>query len=71
MHLTRTELEAKPRPLLQHQIVRGLYGDWGLVREWGRIGSPGQVRTDWFGSEAEAKDARFTLHMRKAKRGYD
>lgn len=44
---------------------------WGLVREWGRIGSSGRMRTDWIGSECDAKDARFTLHTNKAKRGYD
>jgi hypothetical protein len=33
--------------------------------------SPLCLRTDWFGSEREAKDARFALHMNKAKRGYD
>ena len=71
MHLTRTEPAANLARFYQMQIVRGRFGDWGLVREWGRIGSPGQVRTDWFGSEAEAMDARFTLHMRKAKRGYE
>lgn len=51
--------------------MRGLFGDWGLVRNWGRIGSSGQVRTDWFDTEAKAKDARFELHMQKAKRGYE
>ncbi len=29
----------------------------------------GQGRTDWFGSEPDAKDARFAVHMEKAKRG--
>ncbi|WP_439650094.1 WGR domain-containing protein [Gymnodinialimonas mytili] len=42
----------------------------GLVREWGRIGRSGTTRIDWFGTEEEAKDARFKLHMQKAKRGY-
>ncbi|WP_411572514.1 WGR domain-containing protein [Tropicimonas sp. TH_r6] len=50
------------------EIVRGLFGDWGLVRNWGRVGGAGQLRTDWFGSESEAKVARFDLHMQKAKR---
>ena len=51
--------------------MRGLFGDWGLVREWGRIGSPGRVRTDWYDNVADAKDARFLLYMQKAKRGYE
>jgi predicted DNA-binding WGR domain protein len=52
------------------EIVRGLFGDWGLVREWGRIGGSGRVRTDWYGSEADAEAARLALQEKKAKRGY-
>ncbi|WP_319799758.1 WGR domain-containing protein [Roseobacter weihaiensis] len=53
------------------EIVRGLFGDWGFVRNWGRIGSSSQQRTDWFETETAAKDASFDLHMQKAKRGYE
>lgn len=70
MHLTRTDSETNLYRYYRLDIVKGLFGDWGLIREWGRIGSSGRVRTDWFGSEREAKDARFALHMSKAKRGY-
>ena len=49
----------------------GLFGDWSLVREWGRIGQSGQVRVDWYETEAAAKDARFDILMQKAKRGYE
>lgn len=71
MHLTRITQSSNLRRYYRLEIVRGLFGDWGLVRNWGRIGSSGQVRTDWFGTEIEAKYARFKLHMAKAKRGYD
>lgn len=71
MHLTKIEPQANQYRFYHMDIVRGLFGDWGLVRNWGRIGSSGQVRTDWFDSEADAKDARFDLHMQKAKRGYE
>ena len=71
MHLTRTDFDANLHRFYRLEIVRGLFGDWGLVRNWGRIGSSGQVRTDWFPTEEEAKDARFELHMKKAKRGYE
>jgi len=71
MHLTRTEPEAGRHRFYRMEIVRGLFGDWGLVREWGRIGRGGRIRTDWFDSEHEAKDARFALHMKKAMRGYE
>ena len=71
MHLTKIEPEANLHRFYRMEIVRGLFGDWGLMREWGRIGSGGQMRTDWFSSEAAARDARFDLHMAKSKRGYE
>ena len=70
MVLTRIDSSRNVRRFYRMEIVPGLFGDWGLVREWGRIGRDGQVRTDWFASETDAKDACFKLHMEKAKRGY-
>lgn len=70
MDLTRTDPSRNCRRFYRMEIVRGLFGDWALVREWGRVGQAGQVKTDWYGSETEAKDARFTLHMKKARKGY-
>jgi len=71
MYLTRTQPETNLHRFYRLEIVPGLFGDWGLVRNWGRIGTSGQVRTDWFVTEEEAKDARFELHMAKAKRRYE
>lgn len=71
MHLIKIEPGANQYRFYRMEIVRGLFGDWGLVREWGRIGGSGRLRTDWFDNEAAAKDARFVLQMQKAKRGYE
>lgn len=71
MHLQKSRPDTNLHRFYEMQIVPGLFGNWGLVRNWGRVGSSGQLRTDWFGTEAEAKDARFELHMAKAKRGYE
>ena len=71
MVLTLIDNSKNERRFYRMDITPGLFGDWGLVREWGRIGRGGRVRTDWFASEADAKDARFKLHMAKAKRGYE
>lgn len=70
MHLKRIEPEANLNRFYRMEVVPGLFGDWGLVREWGRNGRSGQMRTDWFESEGQARDARLKLHMQKAKRGY-
>lgn len=53
------------------EIMPGLFGDYSLVREWGKIGQPGHIRIDWYETEAAAKDARFDIQMQKAKRGYE
>lgn len=71
MYLTKTVPDTNLHRFYQIDIVPGLFGDWGLVRNWGRIGCSGQLRTDWFDTERQAKDARFDLHMRKAMRGYE
>jgi predicted DNA-binding WGR domain protein len=52
------------------QVVPTLFGSWALLREWGRIGSPGMLRTDWFATEAEAEAARARLVRKKIRRGY-
>lgn len=70
MHLTRIDPAANLHRFYRLDIVRGLFGDWGLTRNWGRIGSAGQPRTEWFDTETEANDARLALHRAKAKRGY-
>jgi predicted DNA-binding WGR domain protein len=41
-----------------------------LVREWGRIGSPGTVRIDGFSNEAEARSAGARLAQQKHRKGY-
>lgn len=47
-----------------------LFGDAALVREWGRIGTPGRRRLDLYPSVANADDALRRLAKAKATRGY-
>lgn len=70
VHLTRIIPEENQRRYYHMHIERGLFGDWGLVREWGRIGRSGQSRTDWFDSEAEAVHTQCALETTKMRRGY-
>lgn len=63
MDLTRIDPPNNVHRFYRMEIVRVLFGDWSLVREWGRIGQPGQVRVDWFPSEGAAKDASWFLRF--------
>lgn len=51
-------------------IQPDLFGEWRLVREWGRIGQAGQLRQAIYPSQAEAKTALERLRRVKEKRGY-
>ncbi len=51
-------------------IMPNLFGGWSLVREWGRIGSPGRVKIESYVTEDEATAAGEKLAARKRRRGY-
>ncbi len=53
------------------QVTRTLFGEWCLIREWGRIGSAGGQRmTDYTASKKDAEAALAKLFDQKRRRGY-
>jgi len=70
IYLERHDLEQNMHRFYQLFVVPGLFEDWSLVKEWGRIGSPGTVRKEWFTTEHEAMQASRTLCDKKLKKGY-
>lgn len=71
MDLTRIDPPNNVHRFYRMEIMPGLFGEWSLIREWGRIGQSGQVRVDWYDTEAAAKDDRFDILMKKSRRGYE
>lgn len=51
-------------------VQRTLFGEWAVVREWGRIGRSGRLRSDFYPSAGPALDALHDLIQQKLKRGY-
>ena len=47
-----------------------LFGAWRLIREWGRIGRAGQVRTIPYDTAGEAHEALVAQRWMKERRGY-
>ena len=47
-----------------------LFGDWTLLREWGRSGSPGTVSLTSFALYDEAAKAEQRIIARRRRRGY-
>jgi predicted DNA-binding WGR domain protein len=51
-------------------VQPNLFGGWSLIREWGRIGSPGRVRIDGYASLDGAQEAYSRKLREKQRRGY-
>jgi predicted DNA-binding WGR domain protein len=47
-----------------------LFGGWSVIREWGRIGHPGQVKIDLCDSLEEAAQTFNGKLRQKQRRGY-
>ena len=69
-HLRRRCPERNMARFYAMAIERSLFGDFLLVRCWGRIGAHGQTKSEWFDDEMEAKSRRDELDRRKRRRGY-
>jgi predicted DNA-binding WGR domain protein len=70
VYLERHEPAQNMARFYRMTLVPTLFGEWALIREWGRIGSPGTVRETWFESEALAAEQQQRLLRKKYQRGY-
>ncbi len=52
------------------RLAPTLFGEWSLIREWGRIGQQGRMVLDTFATPAEAEAALETKKTEKQRRGY-
>ena len=71
VHLERIDPDRNLWRWYRLSVRRTLFGDWTLMREWGRIGCcRGQVRCAFFDEEAQARAALSAVETRKLRRGY-
>jgi predicted DNA-binding WGR domain protein len=62
-----------PKNLHRFYVVNlgpSLFGEWTLWREWGRIGSPGTVRTTSYERQQDAHEAEQRIIRRRLSHGY-
>jgi predicted DNA-binding WGR domain protein len=52
------------------QLAPNLFGEWSLIRSWGRLGTSGQQRTSWHASPEAAESALQRTLAQKQRRGY-
>lgn len=51
-------------------VTPTLFGDWALVRGWGRIGSRGSKMEEWFETKLDAIELAIKINSQKKRRGY-
>ena len=68
--LTRADPSGNMHRFYGLELATSLFGEFGVVRHWGRIGTSGRSRTDWFNEPQEAEDAFSILLRAKRSRGY-
>lgn len=69
-YLERIDPEAGMARFYAVMVAPTLFGQWAVVREWGRIGQGGTVRDCAVGTEAEAQVLASSLVKEKQQRGY-
>ena len=67
--LTRVDPSCNMRRFYSVALATSLFGECGVVRQWGRIGTLGQTRTDWYDGSGPAEAARQQLLSQKQRRG--
>lgn len=70
VHLRCIDPASNKRRFYALSIQRTLFDEWALVREWGRIGVSGRLRSDLYPSAGPAIDALLDIAGQKARRGY-
>ncbi|MFT6073736.1 MAG: putative DNA-binding WGR domain protein [Yoonia sp.] len=70
LHLRRDVPAKNMRRFYLMTVQRDLFGGASLIREWGRVGSPGKVQVEHHPDEGRAVDALADITQRKRKRGY-
>ena len=71
MHLRRIDPDRNMARFYTMSVQPNLFGEWLLLREWGRIGSAGRFVTRGFASECEAALAMAEHLKAKLGNGYE
>lgn len=69
-YLTRVDADLNMARFYTVAVTRNLFGQWTATRQWGRIGTQGCTREEWFDNETAAAEAAADLLTGKLKRGY-
>jgi predicted DNA-binding WGR domain protein len=69
-YLTRTDPARNMNRFYIVDVTPTLFGEWAVLREWGRRGSPGTLRLDSYRAREEAQSVEQRTIKRRLHRGY-
>jgi predicted DNA-binding WGR domain protein len=69
-NLTRIDAEKNMARFYKLDVQPTLFGEWTVIREWGRIGRGGTARSTPYDNVEEADAARNQQRQVKERRGY-
>lgn len=69
-HLTRVDAVRNMSRFYKLDVQPTLFGEWALVREWGRIGRGGQMKSCVYPTLQGALSALERVYLAKTGRGY-
>lgn len=70
LRLRRIDPSRNMRRFYALSVQRNLFGEWVLLREWGRIGYSSRVKEMIFRTPGPALDALQKIARQKGRRGY-
>jgi predicted DNA-binding WGR domain protein len=70
LHLHRIDPSCNMARFYGLAVEPTLFGEWALMRCWGRIGTAGQGKLQTFADESEAVAEQDRMAQRKRRRGY-
>jgi predicted DNA-binding WGR domain protein len=69
-YLIRTDPARNMKRFYIVDVTPTLFGEWAVLREWGRRDSPGTLRLDSYGRHEEAQSAKQRTINRRLQHGY-
>jgi predicted DNA-binding WGR domain protein len=51
-------------------VERNLFGEWSLIRSWGRTGRPSRMTSELHATQQDARTALSRKEREKRRRGY-
>nr|WP_305910372.1 WGR domain-containing protein [Methylomarinum sp. Ch1-1]MDP4523128.1 WGR domain-containing protein [Methylomarinum sp. Ch1-1] len=68
LYLEKRDPDRNMQRFYAMHVTQTIFGDWALIREWGRIGSPGTIRENWFDTKKKRLKPNGSYSIKKSRK---